>query len=322
MSSSVYSELAPAAATDAKTLAQEFLHGLKQQPKALPCKFFYDECGSQLFDQICELKEYYPTRTEERILRNAIPEIVPLCGPGCLLVELGSGNSSKTRLLLDHLEKPAAYVPIDISHPHLMNAVKRLAQDYPHLEILPVCDDYTASLRLPTPSSEPERTMIFFPGSTIGNFTPDEARAFLQRIASNCRSGDGFLIGVDLVKDRRLLEPAYNDSKGITAAFNLNLLRRANREAGADFRIKQFQHCAVFNETESRIEMHLVSNCSQRVRIAGEEIQFAENEHITTEYSYKYGVETFCQLAATAGWQRVKTWTDPRHWFSVHYLTL
>jgi dimethylhistidine N-methyltransferase len=205
----------------------EFIAGLKRRPKILPCKLFYDEHGSRLFDQICQLDEYYLTRAETEILRNNITEIAALCGPRCVLVEPGSGSSSKTRLLLDHLERPVAYVPIDISRAHLLSAARALNGDYFPLEILPVCADYNRPLTLPTPARNPGRTVIFFPGSTIGNFEPWQAAIFLRRIASWCKPGDGLLIGVDLQKSRELLHLAYNDAKGITAAFNLNLLQRA-----------------------------------------------------------------------------------------------
>lgn len=304
-----------------ESIQREFVSGLMQCPKTLPCKFFYDARGSRLFDQICELDEYYLTRTETSILRENITQIAELCGPRCRLVELGSGSSRKTRLLLEHLNSLAAYVPIDISRTHLVQAATALNGDYLPLEIIPVCADYNQHLTLPSPAKTPERTVLFFPGSTLGNFEPQEAQLFLRRLAGWCSPGDGLLIGIDLQKSRRILEAAYNDAKGITAEFNLNLLHRANQELSADFQLAQFRHRAVYNETQSRIEMYLVSMAAQWAHIAGHEIIFAANESIVTEYSYKYSLPAFHQLAQLAGWCPVKTWMDPRKWFSVHYLS-
>jgi dimethylhistidine N-methyltransferase len=300
---------------------REFVRGLSGKPKTLPCKFFYDERGSQLFEQICELEEYYPTRTESKILSDNIDDIASLCGTNCLLVELGSGSSTKTRLLLNHLEAPAAYVPIDISHRHLMEAAGRLSADFFPLEILPVSADYNAAFALPVSAKAPQRMVIFFPGSTIGNFEPRKAKQFLERVASWCQPGDGLLIGVDLQKDKAVLERAYNDAKGITAAFNLNLLERANRELDANFRLERFRHRAIYNEACGRIEMYLVSACQQIVQVAGREIRFEANEHITTEHSYKYRADSFRQLTCSARWFPIKTWTDIQNRFSVHYLS-
>lgn len=307
---------------DCEHLEAEFIAGLNRRPKTLPCKFFYDERGSDLFEQICVLDEYYLTRTENRILRDNIAEIAALCGPRCLLVELGSGNSSKTRLLLDHLEEPVAYVPIDLSRAHLLRAADALNGDYYPLQILPICADYNQPLELPSPARSPERATIFFPGSTIGNFEPRQAAAFLRRIAGWCQPGDGLLVGVDLQKPREILHQAYNDAKGITAAFNLNLLRRANEELAANFDLDQFRHRAAYNPRHGRIEMHLVSQRKQAVRVAGEQIEFAEGETITTEYSYKYKVETFRVLASAGGWQPGRAWLDKNQWFSLQYFTL
>jgi len=300
----------------------EFVAGLKRHPKTLPCKFFYDERGSLLFDEICELEEYYLTRTETKILHDNIAEISALCGSDCVLVELGSGRSSKTRLLLDHLETPVAYVPIDISRPHLLRAAEAINGDYFPLQILPVCADYNQPLRLPVPARTPKRKVIFFPGSTIGNFEPWQAAGFLGRLATWCQPGDGLLIGVDLEKSRDILHAAYNDTRGVTAAFNLNLLQRANREIGADFILEQFRHRAIYDETNGRIEMHLVSQCPQRVVLAGEEILFGKEEFVTTEYSYKYHEESFRALASRVGWQAQRTWRDEGRLFSVHYFRL
>jgi dimethylhistidine N-methyltransferase len=297
----------------------EFIAGLERHPKVLACKFFYDEHGSRLFDQICQLDEYYLTRAETEILRNNIIEIASLCGPSCVLVEPGSGSSSKTRLLLDHLQRPVAYVPIDISQSHLFSTAQTLNGDYFPLEILPVCADYNQPLTLPTPARKPGRTVVVFLGSTIGNFEPWQAAIFLRRIANWCKPGDGLFIGVDLRKSRELLHLAYNDAKGITAAFNLNLLQRANTELGADFILERFRHEAIYDEAHSRIEMRLVSRCQHQVVVEGEQFEFGKDERITTEYSYKYRIEAFHELAAAAGWQPERTWTDQERWFSVNY---
>ncbi|HVF11165.1 MAG TPA: L-histidine N(alpha)-methyltransferase, partial [Abditibacteriaceae bacterium] len=237
---------------------EEVLHGLQQPQKELPCKYFYDERGSHLFDQICRLEEYYPTRTELAIMQEHAGAMAQLLGRGCLLIEYGSGSSLKTRVLLDHLAAPAAYVPIDISRAHLMRSAGRLAAAYPGLKVLPVCADYTTDFTLPTCHRPIARKAVYFPGSTIGNFDPTQAQNFLCHIAEICGVGGGLLIGIDLKKDACILEPAYNDARGVTAAFNLNLLRRINRELGADFQLDRFQHYAFYNEELGRIEMHLV----------------------------------------------------------------
>jgi len=305
----------------AENFEAEFIAGLKKDPKILPCKFFYDENGSRLFDQICELDEYYLTRTETKILRDNIGEIASWCGRECILVELGSGQSSKTRLLLDQLESPVAYVPIDISRPHLIRAAEALNGDYYPLEILPICADYNCPLSLPAPERNPKRKVVFFPGSTIGNFEPLEAVEFLKRFGTWCVAGDGLLIGVDLQKHRQILDGAYNDSRGVTAAFNLNLLRRANRELGANFVLDQFRHRAFYDEGKGRIEMRLISESEQNVFVGKEKIGFRKGEFITTEYSYKYTIETFSALARTAGWQSERVWSDENRLFSVHYFS-
>lgn len=316
------SKIAPLAdfAPTAADFRTEFLAGLRQRPRRLPCKFFYDERGSRLFDRICELPEYYPTRTELAILSAERRAIGELCGPHCLLVELGSGSSTKTRLLLDELDRPAGYVPIDISKPHLQQAALALAESYPQLEIMPVCADYLQPIALPRPHVTPERTTIFFPGSTIGNFEPAEAADFLRHVGTWCRPGDLLLIGVDLEKEREVLEAAYNDASGSTAAFNRNLLLRANEELGADFALEHFQHDAVYRQEEGRIEMHLVSTRRQVVTVAGHRFTFAEGERIVTEYSYKYRPIDFVRLAWEAGWHVRERWTDPRRWFGVFAL--
>lgn len=313
----------------------EVLEGLRRDPPRIPPKFLYDDRGSALFDEICELPEYYPTRTELAITRARAPEIAELCGPDALVVEYGSGSSVKTRLLLDALESPAAYVPIDISRDHLLAAARRLAAAYPELEILPVCADYTRELRIPAPRRPAGRRVAYFPGSTIGNFLPTAARAFLTRIARTLGQGGGLVIGVDLVKDRATLEAAYDDAAGVTAAFNRNLLTRINRELDADFDLDAFAHRALFRELpgpgvpdgdslgvlgRGRIEMWLVCQRDQEVRVAGERFRFRPGEAILTEYSYKYALEAFAELAGEAGLDVVRAWTDPEQRFSVQYL--
>lgn len=302
--------------------AAEALAGLTGSPKTLPCKYFYDERGSQLFDLICELDEYYPTRTETAILCGNIDEIASVFEPGALVVEYGSGSSKKTRLLLDRLPNISGYVPVDISREHLAATAEALRSRYPNLDILPVCADYTEMFDLPEPDNAPSRVVAFFPGSTIGNFHPEEAVAFLSRIANVCGPGGGLLIGADLQKDLTTIELAYNDRQGVTAAFNLNLLKRINREAGGDFALDQFLHHAYYNARLGRIEMHLVSRRAQTVRIGGQMVVFGEGETILTECSYKYTLPQFAAMANEAGFKTEQVWTDPRAYFSVQYLTV
>jgi len=301
-------------------IRDEVLRGLLHQPKELPPKLFYDERGSQLFDQICELEEYYPTRTEMAIMRAYAHEMAALIGPDCLLVEYGIGSSLKTRILLDHLIAPAGYVPVDISREQLLRSAQRLALSYPRIEILPVWADYTAGLALPRPARRAAQAVIYFPGSTIGNCHPDEAVHLLRQIAALVEPGGGLLIGVDLQKDRATLELAYNDRAGVTAAFNLNMLARINRELGANFQLDQFLHRAFYNDCAGRIEMHLVSQRRQLIDIDGASIVFGAGESILTECSYKYSVESFGALARASGFEVTHVWTDPQRLFSVQYL--
>ena len=292
--------------------------GLRQAQKTIPPKFFYDARGSQLFDRITELPEYYLTRTEMAIMRLSIDEMVARIGPHCLLVEYGSGSSLKTRILLDHLPEPAGYVPIDISKDHLLRSAEALAEAYPGLPIQPICADYTADLRLPDLADA--RPVVYFPGSTIGNFEPHEARAFLRHVAEIVGSGGGLLIGVDLRKDPRLIEAAYNDAQGVTAAFNKNVLTRINRELGGTFDLDRFAHRAFYNAEHGRIEMHLVSLSDQCVRVGGSPFPFRRGETIQTEYSYKYSLDGFAALAASAGFAVEQVWIDDAGLFSVQYL--
>jgi dimethylhistidine N-methyltransferase len=300
----------------------DVLRGLGAQQKYLPCKYFYDEAGSALFEQITELDEYYLTRTELAIMRRHVAEMASLLGRGCLLVEYGSGSSTKTRLLLDHLRDPAGYVPIDVSGEQLHRSARAIAADYPGVEVLPVCADFTGPVELPSPRRQPARRVVYFPGSTIGNFTPEEATALLRRTAALCGPGGGMLLGADMQKDRRVLEAAYNDARGVTAAFNLNLLMRINCELGADFAVDQFAHRAFYDAAEGRIQMHLTSRRQQRVHVGGAEFAFAAGESVRTEYSYKYRLRDLHDLATAAGFEVDRFWTDEREYFSVHYLTV
>jgi L-histidine Nalpha-methyltransferase len=299
----------------------DVLRGLSAAAKSIPSKYFYDEAGSKLFDRICELEEYYPTRTELTIMERHVQEMADLAGPGCLLVEYGSGSSIKSRLLLDRLETPAAYMPVDISREHLRSSASALARAYPHLEVLPICADFTQPLDLPVPALRSRRRLIYFPGSTIGNFTPEEAIHLLRRTAQLGGAGSGLLLGVDLKKDPQILHAAYNDRQGVTAAFNLNLLERINRELGADFQSEQFWHHASYNPREGRIEMYLISHKEQRVRIGPQAITLAEGEAIRTEYSYKYNSADIRHLAKAGGYEVDRVWTDDRNHFCVAYLT-
>jgi dimethylhistidine N-methyltransferase len=309
----------------AVTLGQfraEVLKGLRAPAKELPCKFFYDEAGSALFERITELDEYYLTRTELAIMRQHAREMADLLGPRCLLIEYGSGSSNKTRLLLDALPEPAGYVPIDVSEAYLHESARKLANDYPGLEVLPVSADFCKPLQLPVPHTIPARRVVYFPGSTIGNFTRPETIALLRHTAALCGPGGGLLLGADLRKDKRVIEVAYDDAQGVTAAFNRNLLVRINHELGSDFDPDRFDHRAVFNTRESRIEMYLVSTESQTVHVAGERFSFGVGEAIRTEISCKYGLDDLQDLAAASGFVLERTWMDEREYFSVSYLTV
>lgn len=301
-------------------MLDEVLNGLRQSQKELPSKFFYDERGSRLFDQITRLDEYYPTRTEKAILTTNIEAISCCIEAHAMLIELGSGSSRKTRLLLDQLSSLVAYLPVDISEKYLLKSVNDLRRNYPGLSIMPVFADYTSSFQLPDLDEDYNKQVIFFPGSTIGNFTPRRARSFLENIASLTDPDADMLIGVDLKKDKEVLEAAYNDEEGITAQFNKNMLVRINRELNANFNVDLFEHRAFFNEEQSRIEMHLVSTVDQQVGVAGHQFQFKEGESIHTENSYKYTPAKFAQLISD--WFAVEEiWTDEKDYFSLQYLT-
>jgi dimethylhistidine N-methyltransferase len=299
----------------------EVVDGLSSRPRSLPCKYFYDATGAELFQKICELPEYYPTRTELQILDRYSDEISALLGRGVELIGLGTGAGTKTRLLLEGLEKPVAYIPVDISKKQLEESTVWFRKRFPDLEVLPVCADYLEPFELPAPTRKPARKVVYFPGSTIGNFELEAAAEFLRRIERHCGSGGGLLIGVDLQKERNILERAYNDSAGVTAQFNLNLLARANRDLDADFDLKHWRHLAVYNSSEGRIEIYLLSNRDQTVHIQDREFHFEAGERILTEYSYKYTPDGFAALAHSAGFDFQKMWTDESRLFGVFYFT-
>jgi dimethylhistidine N-methyltransferase len=303
---------------DARFL-EDVLDGLGQAEKTLPAKYFYDERGSRLFDEICELEEYYPTRTETALLARHAGAIAAQVGKGVTLLELGSGSSTKVRLLLDRLDEPAAYIPVDISKEHLEVSAARLAADYPGLKVKPIFADYVQGFPV-TVKEGPERTLAFFPGSTIGNFHPAEAHTFLARLGRRLGAGSRLLIGVDLKKSRSRVEAAYNDKAGVTAAFNLNLLERINRELDGTFDLDGFTHVAFYNEELGRIEMHLKSLHDRTALVAGIPFRFKAGETIHTENSYKYSIEDFRKLAHGAGWSADITWTDDEDLFSIHLL--
>lgn len=305
----------------AGTFRTDVLHGLGATKKELPCKYFYDEAGSELFDRITELEEYYPTRTELGIMRRHAAEMAGLFGPRCLLIEFGSGSSVKTRLLLDHLPDLAGYVPVDVSGDHLRRAADELSVEYPDVEVRPLCADFTRPLELPACRRSAARRVVYFPGSTLGNFTPKEAIVLLRRTVALCGRDGGLLLGVDLQKDPRVIEAAYNDRRGVTAAFNRNVLARINRELDADFDLTQFAHRAVYDADRGRIEMHLVSRRDQVVHVGDVPFFFAAGESIHTENSHKYSFPALAALAEAGGFSVDRVWTDARHYFGVAYLT-
>ena len=303
-----------------REMLADAIDGLSRTDKSLPSKYFYDEEGSRLFDEITRLEEYYLTRTEESIMRRCGREIANALGPEVLLIEYGSGSSAKTRILLDRMQKMAGYVPVDISGEYLIKAAEQLRREFPHIPVLPVIADFTKPFNVPEPPGARRRHVIYFPGSTIGNFTPDDACGVLRQMAELCGPQGGILVGVDLLKPGSTLHDAYNDSKGVTARFNLNLLARLNRELGCDFDLGSFRHRAFFNGEESRVEMELVSQREQQVRLNGCQVSFRAGEPLLTEYSHKYTDESFSKLAAGAGFVSRCVWTDPDSLFSVRYL--
>lgn len=297
--------------------ADELAAGLRARPRCIAPKWFYDAAGSALFDRICALPEYYPTRTELALLDRHAAEMAAAIGPGAEIVEFGAGSSVKVRLLLAALQRPAGFVPVDISGEHLMAAAARLRADHPGLSVRPLVADYTAEALVLPPAAG--RRVGFYPGSSIGNFDPAEAERLLARFRA-WLPGGGLLIGVDLVKSPALLHAAYNDAAGVTAAFNLNLWARANRELGADFDLAAWEHAALYHPPLRRIEMHLVSRRRQTVHLAGEAFEFDEGDSVHTENSYKYTVEGFQAMARRAGWQPQAVWTDGQRRFALHWL--
>jgi dimethylhistidine N-methyltransferase len=312
---------APLSPADVRRAA---LSGLCSLSPTLPCSLFYDEAGAALFEQICTLPEYYPTRTEISILRHNIAAIGDMIGGSSRLIELGSGDAVKSRLLLRHINA-AEYIPIDISRAQLLDTATRIGHEFPGTRVSPICADYTRPLQLPAATADISRSVVFFPGSTIGNFEPDVAQRFLHALACVAGTGGGLLIGADLHKSTARLEAAYNDQAGITARFNLNLLTRLNREAGADFDPGAFRHRAIYNERYRRIEMHLISQRDQRVTFAAigaarpAVVELRRGTIIVTEHSYKYTHDVFKELVRRAGWLPIRSWTDADQLFSVHW---
>ena len=308
----------PGGSARLNSFREDVIAGLSRPQKALPPKYFYDARGSRLFEAICRLKEYYPTRAELALTRGHIGEIARFARKHGTLIEYGSGDGVKSRLLIEAL-RPAAYIPVDISADALRGAAAQLRRRFPWLQIRPVHGDFSRPLRIPLAPTQGRR-VVYFPGSTIGNLSPGEAQAFLRRSRAQLRTGGAMLVGVDLKKDARLLHAAYDDAKGVTAAFNLNLLARINRELGGDFKLNRFRHYAFYNASAGRIEMHLVSLARQTVRIGARRFAFEPGETIHTENSYKYSIEGFRALAASAGFKPAKVWLDPKGLFSVHGL--
>jgi dimethylhistidine N-methyltransferase len=312
----------PARSTGLDRFRADVLRGLGRPKKDIPCKYLYDDRGSALFDEICELEEYYLTRTELAILNRHVAEMAETIGPDCELIELGSGSGLKTRLLLEHLLEPRAYFPVDISVEPLTRSASTLSRRFPALEIIPVCDDFTHDFDLPATGPHPARRVVYFPGSTIGNFSPTAAQRLLRSIARLVGRGGGLLIGFDLDKDASIVWPAYNDRRGISAAFSLNLLARINRELDAEFDLDAFAHRADYLRGEERVEISLVSQCEQPVRVAGEVITFDAGEPIHTEDSYKYTLGHFARLTGSAGFTIERQWFDENRYFCVRFLTI
>lgn len=320
-SSFIFHDLAPGE----DSFRDAVLAGLSAKPKSLPCKFFYDERGSALFEAICEVPEYYLTRTELSILETKAGAIGERIGPNCRLIELGSGASRKVRLLLQAMEQPLAYVPVDISRDFLREAAASIAADFPDVEVIAVCADYTRPFALPRITGPVGKTVGFFPGSTIGNFEPEAVVAFLTHVGKLLGPGAEMLIGADVKKDKAILDAAYNDAQGLNAAFNLNLLHRIKNELDSDIAIDSFAHVAFYNPDEGRVELYIKSLKDQTALVAGRRFSFAAGEMIHTENSYKYAISQFHALAARAGFRALDTWTDAEGTgaedkFAVYYL--
>ncbi|MEY2979801.1 MAG: hypothetical protein RL562_28 [Planctomycetota bacterium] len=307
-------------APSTEAFRQAVCAGLAADPKTLPCKFLYDETGARLFEAICTLDEYYPTRTELSILMDHAAEMAAALGPRVRLVEPGSGSLQKVRFLLDHLVDPVDFVPIDISLEQLTEEARQVAVDFPEIAVHPVCADYTAGFALPDVEAEAQRTVVFFPGSTIGNLEPHEAAEFLEKMGEVMGESGAILLGVDLKKDLDVLHAAYDDPTGVTAAFNRNLLARINRELGADLDVSSFEHRARYEVDPSRMVLELVSTRDQRASVAGTEVRFAAGEPIRTEYSHKPSRRDVEDLAAGVGLTVQRCWMDGRSWFGVFLL--
>jgi dimethylhistidine N-methyltransferase len=319
MAAQTHAALRNESAEPDSSFMRDVIAGLTARPKRLPPKYFYDATGARLFEEITALPEYYPTRCELEILREHAPDIARFFPAGSALVEFGSGSSKKVRILLAAAPTIAAYVPVDISSQMLVQEADDLRRDYPHLAVLPVEADFTQPFALPAAVADMPHTG-FFPGSTIGNFEPHEACAFLRHAGRMLGQGASLIIGVDLVKDPNVLNAAYDDAAGVTAKFNINLLARINRALGGNFDLASFSHHAFYNSERHRIEMHLASNKRQRVRVAGRMVEFRAGETIHTENSYKYSLESFTALARGSGWTPVSVWTDAGANFSIHAL--
>lgn len=302
-------------------LLSEIIAGLSKDKKTLPSKLFYDEKGSKLFDKICRLQEYYPTRTESVLMKNNIKDIAAQIEPLSILIEFGSGSSIKTRMLLREIKSLSAYIPIDISKEHLLKSANVLKERFPGIDIHPFQADYTKPFKIPKIKKEYKHIVAYFPGSTIGNFTSEEAKKFLSSIAEVCGQDGGLLIGIDMVKDSQILEAAYNDSKGVTAQFNKNIFSHINNKFGFNFNPKKFEHKAPYNLEKNRIEMNLISLEKQIVTNGIQEFLFEKEESIITEYSHKYTIDSFSQLAS-GNFKLKKYWTDEKKFFSVLFLTV
>jgi len=299
----------------------EILTGLSAEQKQISPKYFYDERGSQLFDAITELPEYYLTNTELGIMRDNIDEIVTMVGKQASLIEFGSGSSLKTRILLQHLSELAAYVPVDISDEHLHASADAIRNEFPHIDTLPVVADFTRQFDLPVPMVMPIRNVVYFPGSTIGNFEHGMAMELLRVMHHEAGKNGALLIGVDLQKDPRIIEDAYNDSAGVTAEFNLNMLQHLNRSFGANFNVNEFEHSASYDPDVGRVVIELISQADQTFELGDSTFDIADGEAILTEYSHKYTLDGFAAMAETAGFTAQKVWTDAEQLFSVQFLT-